>query len=105
MVLYAYLLLESDNYFEALYQFRKILWIEPNQFDALFGTANCLFEMKEFEDSKEAFAKVLKEDPYHHTSFSLIGQTLIALSDFPGAIENLAQSLLLDPDNSKTYFR
>ncbi|MDP6570674.1 MAG: tetratricopeptide repeat protein, partial [Candidatus Marinimicrobia bacterium] len=41
-LLYANLLVQTCNYFEALYQFRKILWIEPKQFDALFGTANCL---------------------------------------------------------------
>ena len=103
-LLYSELLFNNNEWFDALFQFQKALWLDSNNIDAQFGVGLCLYHLQEFNDAVSAFRKALKIDSYNHSAYYFLGRSLMAEDNFREAIPNLTQSLLLDPDNSDTYF-
>ena len=94
---------ENENWIDALFQYRKILWIEEN-LDAQFGEAMCLKNLGYYHDAITAFLNVLKQDSYFHEAYYQSGLTFMELEKYDDAISQLTQSLLLDPENKDVYF-
>ena len=104
LLLYSNLLFENGEHFDALFQYQKVLWLNPQNLDAQIGVGLCLYHLGEFRDAASALRRSLKIDPYNHISYHYLGLSLMADENFREAIPNLTQSLLLDPENSDTYY-
>ena len=104
LLLYANLLFNNNEWFDALFQYRKVLWIDNQNIDAQLGIGLCLYYLQEFNDAVTALRKTLKIDPYQHVAYFYLGLALMAENNYREAIPNFTQSLLLNPDNSDIYF-
>ena len=49
----------KTNYIDALLEYQKILWLYPNDIDALFRQAICMYQLEYFSDAKVNFEKIL----------------------------------------------
>ena len=58
----------QDNYIDALTQYQKILWIDPNNTSILFQQALCFFNLNYYEDAKFIFNKILTNIENHYNS-------------------------------------
>ena len=104
LLLYSNLLFDKGEWFDALFQYQKVLWLDSLNTNAQIGVGLCLYHLAEFKDAVSALRMALKIDPYNHISYYYLGLSLMEDKKFREAIPNLTQSLLLDPENSDTYF-
>ena len=104
LLLYSNLLFDKGEWFDALFQYQKVLWLDSLNTNAQIGVGLCLYHLAEFKDAISALRMALKIDPYNHISYYYLGLSLMEDRKFREAIPNLTQSLLLDPENSDTYF-
>ncbi len=98
------LFFKDKKWFEALYQFQKVLWINQSNIEALIGRGICLYNLNAFSDAILSFKKVIEIDNYNHIAYYYLGISLLNNENFDKSIESLTQALLLDPENIEAYF-
>jgi protein O-mannosyl-transferase len=63
------LLVEQQNYAEALINFEKAVELNPTYIGAMINAGNCYYMMRNYDNAIAAFLKVLTIDPNHRVAF------------------------------------
>ena len=103
---------KNRNYDGGIWAYEKALGISPKNKALLNSLAECYFEKKDHEKSKNVYLDLLKEDPTNFNTLMLLGKCYFCLEDFEKSNRCFVIANKLYPDSpsvhcglSATYFR
>lgn len=88
---------------EAFAAFQDAVRLAPDNFDAIYGVARALVEMKRYQEALDFFAKAQVLSPGNATVYYGIALANKQLGNFSMAKTNLLQALDLKPDYCEAY--
>jgi len=92
--------LKSENYSEAIAEFKKILAVEPENFEALLGIANILKKQGKIENAIPEYEKLIGLNNSDPRPYEHLAEIFELNQDLDIAIEYYGQALLLAPEGS-----
>jgi phenylacetate-CoA ligase len=88
---------------EAELQYREILQVQPDHFEALRLLATIVLQRKNFSEAVALFEQALKINDKHHGLLNNYGLALKELKRFDEALENYDKAIALQPDNTEAH--
>ena len=89
---------QQGNFDEAQAIYEKILFIQPNHFDALQLLGVLFAQVKKYSQSVELLSKALEINPNHAGAYNNRGIALKELKRFDEALASYDQAIMLKPD-------
>ena len=89
---------------QASLQFLKALQIAPGNREALYYSAECLFELKRFDEAKDTFDKLSKLEPDNDGPLFRCAESMWNSGKFSGAITYYEKVLALRPKEPAAYY-
>lgn len=71
---------------DALYAYKQVLVLKPNDYSARFNCANAYFMKKDYEQARRLYEQLLEEQPHDNKVLFNLAETCYALSDFKKAL-------------------
>jgi len=93
---YGQALIASDNREIALQQFNYVLHNNPEDRHALFSTAQCYYEMRDYTDSEKYYLKFLSLDSKNINAINNLGRLYEETGKYELAIEKYQQAIEID---------
>ncbi len=93
----------QTNYIDALLEYQKILWLYPNDIDALFRQAICMYQLEYFSDAKFNFEKILNLNEDNYQSIYYLALIQNKLGDSESAIKLFSRLLLYNSKDAEIY--
>lgn len=102
---FAYLLIESHNYDQALPALKKAVQLDPSNLDALTDLGNTYFHLEKYEDAEKTYRSILEQAPEVKDALHYLGDIYgDYYKDIPKALEFYDKAILLYPNEAVFYF-
>ena len=93
----------EQNYIDALSEYQKILWTDPENELALFQQGVCFYKLQYKEQAQLNFSKLLVQNPDHYNSKYYLALIEYENNNFEGAIQLFLDLLQYDSKNYEIY--
>jgi len=106
--LMGFIILANNYYSEALYidalsEYQKILWVDPNNYLALVQQGLCFYHLGYYNQAKDNFNQVLFDNPQDYNSLYYSGLIDYKNQDFENCIKLFLELLQYDSKNYELY--
>lgn len=91
-------LMDSGNYVDAIEEYKKVLEINPKNYDAKTDMGACLHTLGRNLEAKQVFEEVIKENPFHQIAMFNLGIVYSSLNEHDKAIECWNKTIELGPN-------
>ncbi len=95
----------SGEHTKAITFYQKAIYLNPNNLDAITGTARSNDQLGNFEQAKELLLETIKIEPGYWKNYLELGDLLIGNGKYKSASEQYARVTLLKPNNDQGFNR
>jgi len=96
-------LYNQKKYIDAIAEYQKVLWIEPDSEITLFQQAICFYELGYYDAATQNFNSILHFNPDHYNSIYYLALINYKNNNFELAVSLFTDLLMYDSKNYKIY--
>ncbi|RED45279.1 Mrp family chromosome partitioning ATPase [Winogradskyella eximia] len=103
LILLANVLIELEQYKEALDKIDKAIFIKPESLVYQFDKAHCNFLLNRYKIAEKTCSEILEKDPKHYLSLHLLGDINLKNKKYEKALEFFLKLINIFPDIDSAY--
>ncbi|QDT09059.1 tetratricopeptide repeat protein [Stieleria marina] len=94
---------KAGKFWEAIIEYTKVTVADPNHFRANLGLAGAKYELKQYKEAEEAFAKCIQLQPKDHRSYLGHGMSVWVQDRNEDSLPFFEQAFKIEPASAKAW--